>query len=80
MINLPVYIFYHMFEAIKESTKHNKKNVPYARLLSELFHHSRLVETLMNFGANEDMKMIYGNILSATVLGNMNIINKKDVI
>lgn len=69
-----------MYEVIKESTKHNKKNVPYARFLSELFHQSRLVETLMNLGVNEDMEIIYGNILSVDVLGNMNIIKKKDVI
>lgn len=74
MINLPAYIFHHMCEAIKESTKHNKKNVSYARLVSELFHQSRLVGTLMSFDANEDMEMLYGNILSVVMLWNMNII------
>lgn len=37
-INLPTYILNHLCEAIKESKKRNKKNVLYARLLSELFH------------------------------------------
>lgn len=35
-INLSAYIFNHMCEAIKDSTKLRKNNVPYARLLSEL--------------------------------------------
>lgn len=80
MTNLPAYIFHHMCETIKGITKHNKKNVPYGRLLFELFHQSKLIETLMKLGSSEDMKMIYGNILSVVVLGNMNIIKKKYVI
>lgn len=34
----------------------------------------------MSFGSNGDMELIYGNILSAVVLRNVNIIKKKDVI
>lgn len=34
----------------------------------------------MNFGANEDTEMIYGNILSYDVMWNMNVIKKKDMI
>lgn len=37
MINISAYIFNHLCEAIKDSTKLRKKNLPYARLLSELF-------------------------------------------
>lgn len=80
LINLPAYIFHHMCEVIKENTKHHKKNVPSIRLFSELFHQSKLIENLMNLGANEDMEIIYGNILSTAILGNMNVIKKKDVI
>lgn len=36
-INLSTYIFNHLCEAIKDSRKLRKKNVPYARFLSELF-------------------------------------------
>lgn len=77
---LVYYIFHHMCESIKASTKHNNKNVYYAWLFSELFYQSRLVETLVNLGADEDMQIIYQNILSSVMLGNMNIIKKKDVI
>lgn len=80
MINLPAYIFPHMCEAIKDNNKHSKKNVPYIRLLYELFHQCRLIETLMKLDANEDMEIIYGSILLADVQGNMNIIKNKDVI
>ena len=45
-----------------------------------MFHQSRFIETLITFGVIEDMEETYGNILSTDVLGNMNIINKKDVI
>lgn len=37
-INLPAYICNHLCESIRERKKHQKKNVPYARLLFELFH------------------------------------------
>lgn len=69
-----------MCEAIKESRKHNKKNVLYARLLYELFHQSRLIEIVISFGASKDREETYENILLIIVLGNMNINNKRDVI
>lgn len=80
MNNLPAYVFHHVCEAIKDNTKHRKKNVPYVRLLYDLFHQSMLIETLLNLGVKEYMEMIYGYILLVAILGNMNIIKNKDVI
>lgn len=34
----------------------------------------------MSFGANEDIEELYGNTLSVVVLGNTDIIKKRDVI
>ena len=54
-INLSAYIFNHLCEAISESIKHHKKNVPYARLLSELFYQGPLIDALKNLPDNEDL-------------------------
>ena len=45
-INLPAYILHHLCEAIKEIKKHSKKHVPYARLMSELFHQGHQIDAL----------------------------------
>lgn len=79
-VNLVSYIFNHLCDAIKESQKHNKNNVPYARLIYELFHHRRLIDALEKVYATQDLEETYGNIISTTVLRNMNIIKKKDVV
>lgn len=75
-IKLYAYIFNHICEDIKESTKHHKKNVPYARLLSKLFYQGRLIVALKTFHDNEDLEKIYGNILSASILANMKLLKK----
>lgn len=54
--------------------------MPYARLLSEVFHQSRLIETPKEDGATQDMEEYFGNILFAAILGNMKIIRKKDIV
>ncbi|XP_050914968.1 uncharacterized protein LOC127129906 [Lathyrus oleraceus] len=79
-INLPTYILNHLCEAIKESKKRNKKNVLYARLLSELFHYSRLTDALKNVSDNEDLEEIHGNILFASILENMRLLKKSEVV
>lgn len=76
-LNLIAYTFNHLYDAIKESQKNNKKSVPYARLLYELFHQSRLIDALKKVSATQDLEEIHGNIFSATIFGNMNINKKK---
>jgi hypothetical protein len=36
-INLPRYIFHHKIWALKESQKNHRRQIPYRRLLSEIF-------------------------------------------
>lgn len=79
-INLPAYIFHNLCEAIKESKKHIKNNVPYAKLMSELFHQGCLIDALKTVSDNEDLQDIHGNILYALVQENMKILKKSDVV
>lgn len=79
-INISAYIFNHLCEAIRESTKHHKENVSYARLLSELFSQGRLINTLKTFPDNKDLKEIHGNILSVSVFENMKLLKKSEVV
>lgn len=75
-----VYIFKHLCDAIKESQKHNNNNVPYARLLYELFHHSILIDALKKVSTTQDLEESYGSILSVGVISNMNIIKNKNMV
>lgn len=79
-INLSAYIFNHICEDILKSYKHENKNVPYARLLSDLFYQSRLIENLKATNVIKDLEEYFGNIHHAVVLGHMKIIKKKDVV
>lgn len=79
-INLHSYIFHHLCEVIKENKNHNKKNVPYARLLSEVFHQGRLTDALKTVSDNEDLEEIHGNIICASYLDNMKLLKKSEVV
>lgn len=79
-INLPGYIFHHMCEAIKDSKKHTNKNVPYVRLLSELFHQGRLIYSLRDASAHDDLEEIHGNILSTSILANMKLLKRNAMV
>lgn len=78
-ISLSSYIFNHLYEAIKDSINLRKKNVPYARLLSELFFQGHLIDALKIFPDNGDLQEIYRNILSASILTNMKLMKKSDI-
>lgn len=75
-INLSAYIFNYLCEEIKDNTKLRKNNVPYARLLSELFYRGRPIHDLKNLPDNGNMEKIYGNILFASVLDNIKLMKK----
>lgn len=79
-INMNAYMFNYLCEVIKEINKHNKKNVPFVRLLSELFHHNRLVQALEETSENYDMEEKFENILFGSIIGNMKIISKKVIV
>lgn len=52
----------------------------YPRLLSELFHQSKVVQTLESLGQAFDLGIEFGHVLSAKILENMKIIMPKNVI
>ncbi|XP_050896277.1 uncharacterized protein LOC127103022 [Lathyrus oleraceus] len=79
-INLFAYIFNHICEYIKDTTKLHKKNVPYPRLLYELFYQGRLIDALKTFPDNKDLKEIHENIIFAYVLANLKLMKKSDVV
>jgi hypothetical protein len=57
MINLPAYIFHYMCTSIKEGITKRIRNVPYVRLLSEIFHQGRLIEKLRHHGLVSDKEI-----------------------
>lgn len=71
------YIFNYLCEVIRENYKNEKKNMPYARVLYELFHQRRLIEYHKEIVATQDLEESYGNILSVAILGHMKIIKKR---
>lgn len=79
-INLSTYIFNHLCEAIKDGTKLHKRNVSYARLLSEFFFQVHLIGAFKNLSNNGDLEEIYGNVLSASILANMQLMKKTAIV
>lgn len=79
-INISAYIFNHLCEAIKDNIKLRKKNVAYARLLSELLFQGHLIDSLKSSPNNENLDEIYGNILSTYVLANMKMKKKCEIV
>lgn len=79
-INLHGYIFHHLCETIKDNNKHKNKNVAYARLMFELFHQGRLIDSLKVASTSEDLDYIHGNFLSASVLTNLKLLKKNEVV
>ena len=65
---------------MNESYKNDKKNTPYARLLFELFHHSRLINDLKAANATQDLEESYGNIMPVAIMSHMKIIKKKELV
>lgn len=51
------YILNHLCDIINESQNHNKKNVSYARLLSELLHQSRLINAMKKDVVNPEASL-----------------------
>ncbi|CAI8603581.1 unnamed protein product [Vicia faba] len=63
-----------------ETNWNHKKIIPHAKLLSGLFHKSRLIEALMNYEPTEDLAESYGDVLSSSLLGNMKLILKQEMV
>jgi len=65
-INLPRYLMHHLCWAIKEGIKGKRKQVPYGRLLSEIFSQGRLLETLRisKFASDRALGTTTGKIIN----------------
>jgi len=53
-IDLPKYFLHHLCWAIKEGISKERKQVPCGRLLSEIFHQGKLLETLRSYKQASD--------------------------
>jgi len=77
-INLPRYIKHHLCWAIKEGIKGKRKQVPCARLLSEIFFLGGLLKTLDKFNLVLDrvLGIATGKMINGKTLQHMKIIKK----
>src|SRR4030066_399812 len=81
-IDLPAYIFQHLCYSINETKKHQKMNVPYARLISEFLYQGKLIQKLAELGLASDQELgtTYGKVLNGSILFNMKLKKKKDLV
>jgi len=77
-VNLSRYMFHHMIWALKESQKNDRKQVPYGRLLSEIFYQGGLLNILKSNGvvSDEDLGTCTWKILNGRTLRYMKIVKK----
>jgi hypothetical protein len=78
-INLPKYLMHHLCWAIKEGISRERKQVPCGRLLSEIFHQGKPLETLRKYKQASDSCFTVttsDRILNSKSLYAMKIISK----
>jgi len=77
-INLPKYLMHHLCWAVKEGIRGKRKQIPYGRLLSEIFTQGKLLETFRrnNLASDKTLKTRTGKIINGKTLQNMKIIKK----
>jgi len=77
-INLPRYLMHHLCWPIKEEIRGKRKQIPYGRLLSEIFTQGKLLETLRrhNLAFDKTLRTVTGKIINGKTLQNMKIIRK----
>jgi len=77
-INLPRYLMHHLCWAIKEGIRGKRKQIPYGRLLSEIFTQGKLLETLRKnkLASDKALGTVTGKIINGKTLQNMKIIRK----
>src|SRR4030043_753247 len=81
-IDLPAYIFQHLCYTINETKKHQKLNVPYARLISEFLYQVKLIQKLAELGlaSEQELGTTFGKVLNGSILSNMKLKKKKDLV
>jgi len=78
-VNLTRYIFNHMLWALSESQgKNRRRQIPYGRLLSEIFYQGGLLEVLKNSGvvSNDELGTMTGKIINGKALRYIQIVEK----
>ena len=75
-INLPKYLMHHLCWAVKEGIRGKRKQIPYERLLSEIFTQGKLLETLRrnNLASDKALRTRTGKRINGKTLQNMKII------
>jgi len=77
-INLPKYIMHHLYWAINEGIRGKRKQIPYGRLLFEIFIQGKLLEIFRrnNLASDQALRTKTGKMINGKTLQNMNIIKK----
>jgi len=77
-INLPKYILHHLCWAMKEGIRSKRKQIPYGRLLSEIFIQGKILEILKknNLASDQILRTKTGKMINGKTLQNMKIIKK----
>ncbi|AES70076.1 hypothetical protein MtrunA17_Chr3g0096291 [Medicago truncatula] len=77
-INLPKYILHHMCWEIRESQRIGRRQIPFGRLLSEIFVQGKLLKYLRETGVSSDDELgnVTGKIINGKTLYSMSIIEK----
>ncbi|KEH41682.1 hypothetical protein MTR_1g053665 [Medicago truncatula] len=72
-INLPKYILHHMCWALREIQKNERRQIPFGRLLSEIFVQGQLLKHLKNCGVSSDEELgtVVGKIINGKTLKSM---------
>lgn len=76
-INLPKYILHHMCWALKESQKKGRRQIPFGRLLYEIFVQGKLLKYLRETGVSSDEELgtVVGKIINGKTLKSMKLID-----
>lgn len=81
-IDFPKYMFNYLCWSIKESINKKRKQIPYGRLLSEIFHQGGLLKKIRDTGVAFDKELgtCTGRVLYGSMLGAIGIIEKSKVV
>jgi len=68
--NVPKYIFKHMIKTLRESQTIKRSWIPYGRLISEILHQGRILNTLkeVNIFTDAQLRIITGKIINGGTL------------
>ena len=79
--NVPKFIFRHLVKNLRDSQTIHKNFVPYARLLSEIFHQGGILNSLkeVNYFTDAQLCTVTERIINGATLVAMKLIKKQDL-